>query len=335
MSSTSVSLLEERLAARLWWQAADVHPAEYELDPEVRLLDGPFEDDDEGARPPDGPADGSAEGRPALPPEACLVGVRDQAALAWAALRPGVELVRAVEGLWADLAADLEASCRSTDVAAALEGADDGPAAQGSNRSEGSEGAESPQLGHDSRPPGSAVSDAELVEAVAACERQISALAAHRDLLAGVFATRRQSEAEADLAQARAASAADGKGRPWATRVRSTAPTELCARLGIGSSAGEAMVERGLAAVGCHRDVAAAMAAGALPAGAGTWLLEELSSVRTTSYLSALERESAAREQALADQRAGEDAARAAAGGPALTGEALKARAVADQAAVD
>ncbi|MGQ7298345.1 hypothetical protein, partial [Quadrisphaera sp. KR29] len=95
------------------------------------------------------------------------------------------------------------------------------------------------------------------------------------------------------------------------------------------------MVERGLAALGSHRDVAAAMAAGALPAGAGTWLLEELSSVRTTSYLSALERESAAREQALADQRADEDAARAAVGRPALTGEELKGRAVADQAAVD
>ncbi|PWJ46846.1 hypothetical protein SAMN06264364_1451, partial [Quadrisphaera granulorum] len=184
-------------------------------------------------------------------------------------------------------------------------------------------------------PASSVVSDAELVEAVAACERQLAALAARRDQLAGVFAARRRAEAEQDVADARAATARDGKGRPWATQVRSTAASELCARLGIGSAAADALVERGLAALGAHREVAAAMAAGVLPAGAGTWMLEQLTAVGATAYLSALERETAAREEALNQARAVEDEVRAETGQAPLTGEELRARAVADRADVD
>ncbi|MGQ7351859.1 hypothetical protein ACUN7V_14470, partial [Quadrisphaera oryzae] len=291
MGQGPVSRLEERIAAHLWWRSV-AHPDGYELASDTQVLHLEEDDDDER----------SAAAAPALLPEACLVGVREEVALLWAARVPGVGLVAAVEELWADLAADLPAACCSTDTT-------------------------------DSACPG--VSDAELVEAVAACERQLAALAARRDQLAGVFASRRQAEAEADVADARAASARDGTGRPWAMRVRSTAPSELCARLGIGSVASEALVERGLAAVGAHRDVASAMAAGALPAGAGSWLLEQLSAVRTTSYLSALESESAARERALEAQRAAEDAARAQAGLVPLTREEVRARAAADRAQVD
>ncbi|TNM69663.1 hypothetical protein FHN55_02635 [Streptomyces sp. NP160] len=188
MASTSVSLLEARVAASLWWRVA-AHPDGYELDPQLHVLglEQQDEDDDEGASPADAAepvtalADVQEEGPagPVLLPEACLVGVRDQVALEWAARTPGVGLVTAVEELWADLATDLESACCPTDTAAA-----------------------------DSTCTG--VSDAELVEAVAACERQIAALAARRDQLAGVFASRRQAEAEADVAEARAASARDG-----------------------------------------------------------------------------------------------------------------------------
>ncbi|TNM64524.1 hypothetical protein FHN55_13430 [Streptomyces sp. NP160] len=328
MGSGSVSLLEERLAARLWWRAA-AHPEAYELDPDLGVVDphqpptaaAVVEDDDEEGRAAEAPPAGLSEPSKLLP-EACLVGVRDQVALEWAARTPGVELVAAVEELWAHLAVDLQAACRSTDTAVLKAGGDPGAAESSGDSS----GAGSACAG---------VCDAELVEAVAACERQMAALAARRDQLAGVFASRRQAEAEADVAEARAATARDGKGRPWATRVRSTAPSELCARLGIGSLAAEALVERGLAAVGAHRDVAAAMAAGALGAGAGSWLLEQLSAVRTTSYLSALEREAAAREQTVKDAQAAQDAARAQAGQAPLTGEEVRARAAADQAQVD
>ncbi|TXR55481.1 hypothetical protein [Quadrisphaera setariae] len=412
------SLLEERLAARLWWRAA-AHPEGYELESSVQLLalgDGPAagsaasaeasfavvdDDDDEGTgdcdqegctpgalRPtPQEPVGVEAEPEAsprALLPEACLLGVRDAVALEWAALTPGAELVAAVEELWGDLAADLDAACRSTDAAVA--GAAPDPSTPGDPAHDGGDPAAGPDAEHASgaaapldlddasdqsasaakpdqpsvhpgesddrslrddadpsddavQPAGvpawGATSDAELVEAVAACERQIAALAARRDQIAGVFASRRAAEADADVADARAATARDGKGRPWAIRPRSTAPSELCARLGIGSVAADALVERGLAAVGAQRDVAAAMAAGALPAAAGSWMLEQLSAVRTTAYLSALERESTTRERALAEERAAQDAARAESGQPPLSREQLRARAAADQAEVD
>ncbi|MBF5082582.1 hypothetical protein [Quadrisphaera sp. INWT6] len=227
MRSSPGSVVEERLAALIDEWCAD-HLDAVELEDGGPVLDGAA-------------ALGVVPHRD-LPPEACLEGVTDEVALAWAALVPGVDLVRAVSDLWREIRRDVEAACRPVVDDADGPVADSGPPLIDS--------------------PLGLISDAELLEAVAACERQLSALTAQRDALAGVFARRRQAEAEQDVADARAATAADGKGRPWATRVRSTGPSELAARLGIGSAAADALVERGLAAVGAQREVAAAMAAG-------------------------------------------------------------------------
>ena len=307
MCSNPSSVVEERLDRVL-----DEWCAEH-LD-EVELADG-------------GPVlDGAAAlgvvPRRELPPEACLEGITDEVALAWAALVPGAGLLRAVEHLWWKVRRDVDGACQP--VPDDLEGDRDD---EGEPRSDAAGDRPGPVAGP--------ISDAELVEAVAACERQISALTAQRDGLAGVFAARRQAEAEQDVADARAATAADGKGRPWATRARSTGPSELAARLGIGSGAADALVERGLAAIGAQREVAAAMAAGALQAGAGAWLLGELMAVRGTAFMSALEREVAEREAAMEAERAEQDAAAIAAGAAASTRAELKARAAADREQVE
>jgi len=296
MRSTPGSALEERLAAHLvgWSVSHPVLSGQLELDDAGPVLDGVAA---LGVVPP-----------PPLPPEACLEGVTDAEALAWADLAPGPGLVRAVEGLWNEVADDIIRACRPVP--------------------------EEPDA-DDAGPAGVPVPDAVLLEAVAACDRQLAALTARRDALAGVLASRRQAEAEQDVADARAATAADGVGRPWAARARSTAPSELAARLGIADSAASGIVERGLAAIGAQRDVAEAMAAGALQVTAGTWLLGELASVQGTSFAGAFEREAAVREAALEAQRAEEDAAREASGAPPLTRAEVRARASADREQVE
>lgn len=307
MRSTPGSVVEGALAALLDAWCTE-HVVGVELDESGPVLDGAAA---LGCVP-----------RRELPPEACLEGVTDAAALAWAALVPGVGLVGAVDDVWRAVRRDVDAACRPVP---------DDP----SEPAPQAEDTVPPLAGRSAEAPQQPLSDAELLEAVAACERQIAALTAQRDVLAGVFAARRQAEAEQDVADARAATAADGRGRPWATRVRSTGPSELGARLGIGSAAADALVERGVAAVGAQREVASAMAAGALHAGAGEWLLAELTTVRSTAFTGALEREVAGRETALALERAEQDAAAIAAGAAAPSRAELAARAAADRERVE
>ncbi len=248
------------------------------------------------------PGDAAAPDPQLLDP--CLQGVADEAALVWAATPPGPEAVARLTQLCAGLLADLTTACSPVE-----------PGADGGDR----------------HPLTAAV----LFEAVAAAERCLAHVTAQRDVALGVLARRRQAEADADAAAARAATARDGVGRPRAKVARSTAPTEVAARLSISTNAAAGLLDRGSAALEAHRDVGAAMATGAVSPALGTWLLDQLVALHAATEASTYERERARRTAALEEQRSQEDAQRALTGQPALSASAAAALVRADAAQAD